>query len=119
MQAGEPSPWRRTLKTFRRHCNALVGTPDFSTPPPSTENQHWTPPELLAAEREAFRQLAGDEDLDPAIRAELAARDAEHLSDSAESRNQTLDEIEGRVDAAYDRVAKEIAEEADRLIERK
>jgi hypothetical protein len=28
-------------------------------------------------------------------------------------------EIEGRRDAAYDRVAKEIAEEADRLIERK
>ena len=115
--AGEPSPFR-TIEDVPPTLRALIGTPDFSTPPPSTATQYSMSPEHLEAEREAFRQLAGDEDMRPDIEAALDERDRESQR-LVEARNQTYAEIEDRRDAAYDRVAKEIAEEADRLIERK
>jgi hypothetical protein len=116
LPAGEPSPWR-DLSDVPEPLRALVGEPSFELPP-NTPTQCWVPPEMMEMEREAFRQLAGDEDMDPAIRAALAARDAEHQQ-TVEARNKTYDEIEGRRDEAYDRVAKELTDETDRLIERK
>jgi hypothetical protein len=72
--------------------------------------QYFVPRSQLDLEKEALEQLNSDDDLSQDLRDELAARDREHVK-LAQSRNQTLNEIQQRHDQALDRVAHEIEEE--------
>jgi hypothetical protein len=58
LEAGKPSPWF-SEDQVPEPLRAFIGEPDFSIPR-DNEMQHWTRPEQLRAEAEAFRQLADD-----------------------------------------------------------
>jgi hypothetical protein len=111
--AGEPSPWHR-IEDVPSTLRDLVGKPR-RLPPPDTENQRWTPPQILEMEREAIARLNSREEMSDSLAAEFEARDAAYLRESA-NRNRVETEIENREEADRKRRVREMEEENRRKL---
>jgi hypothetical protein len=109
LAAGEKSPWHHESEVPER-LRGLIGTPNFD-PPPNTPNQYWTSKAQLRAEREAFEALNSNADMNPSLAAELEARDAAYLRESAD-RNRVETEIEAREEVDRKRLVAELEKEA-------
>ncbi len=106
-------PWA-DVSQVPPHLKQYFGKPR-TLPPPDTENQRWTPPQILEMEREAIARLNSREEMSDSLAAELEARDAAYLRESA-NRNRVETEIENREEADRKRLVAELEREADRKL---
>jgi hypothetical protein len=102
-------PWP-TVADVPEHLRQYIGKPR-TLPPPDTDNQRWTPPQILEMEREAIARLNSRDDMNPTLAAELEARDRDYLRDSAD-RNRVETEIEAREEADRKRLVAELERES-------